>query len=156
MMSTAAATTTHTIEARISLEDETRCQQILALWMAALNRYDATAMDALMRFPHVRLSAGKVTVYDTPGNNPMNLFDRLRQQDGWHHSAWNETKLVQSSPTKAHYAVRYTRYREDGSIIGLYDSLYVFTALDGDWRIQVPLEFWPLSEHHRFEPDRAQ
>jgi hypothetical protein len=156
MMSTAAATTTHTIEARISLEDETRCQQILALWMAALNRYDATAMDALMRFPHVRLSAGKVTVYDTPGNNPMNLFDRLRQQDGWHHSAWNETKLVQSSPTKAHYAVRYTRYREDGSIIGIYDSLYVFTALDGDWRIQVPLEFWPLSEHHRFEPDRAQ
>jgi hypothetical protein len=80
-------------------------------------------MDAFMRFPHVRLAAGKVTVYDAPGNNPMDLFDRLRQQDGWHHSAWNETKLIQSSPTKAHYAVRYTRYREDGSIIGVYDSL---------------------------------
>jgi hypothetical protein len=105
MMSTAAATTTHTIEARISLEDETRCQQILALWMAALNRYDATAMDALMRFPHVRLSAGKVTVYDTPGNNTMDLFDRLRQQEGWYRSDWNETKLVQASPTKAHYAL---------------------------------------------------
>ena len=143
MMSTAAATTTHTIEARISLEDEARCQQILALWMAALNRYDATAMVALMRFPHVRLSAGKVTVYDTPGNNPMDLFDRLRQQEGWHRSAWNETKLVQASPTKAHYAVRYTRYREDGSIIGIYDSLYVFTALDGDWRIQCRSSFGP-------------
>lgn len=143
MMSTAAATTTHTIEARISLEDETRCQQILALWMAALNRYDATAMDALMRFPHVRLSAGKVTVYDTPGNNPMDLFDRLRQQEGWHRSDWNETKLVQASPTKAHYALRYTRYREDGSIIGIYDSLYVFTALDGDWRIQCRSSFGP-------------
>jgi hypothetical protein len=143
MMSTAAATTTHTIEARISPEDETRCQQILALWMAALNRHDATAMDTLMRFPHVRLSAGKVTVYDAPGNNPMDLFDRLRQQDGWHHSAWNETKLVQSSPTKAHYAVRYTRYREDGSIIGIYDSLYVFTALDSDWRIQCRSSFGP-------------
>jgi len=143
MMSTAAATTTHTIEARISLEDETRCQQILALWMAALNRYDATAMDALMRFPHVRLSAGKVTVYDTPGNNPMDLFDRLRQQEGWYRSDWNETKLVQASPTKAHYALRYTRYREDGSIIGVYDSLYVFTALDGDWRIQCRSSFGP-------------
>jgi hypothetical protein len=142
-MPKAAATPTHTIEARISLEDETRCQQILALWMAALNRYDATAMDALMRFPHVRLSAGKVTVYDTPGNNPMDLFDRLRQQEGWHRSDWNETKLVQASPTKAHYAVRYTRYREDGSIIGIYDSLYVFTALDGDWRIQCRSSFGP-------------
>ena len=85
----------------------------------------------------------KVTVYDTPGNNPMDLFDRLRQQEGWHRSDWNETKLVQASPTKAHYAVRYTRYREDGSIIGIYDSLYVFTALDGDWRIQCRSSFGP-------------
>jgi hypothetical protein len=44
-----AATTTHTVEARISCEDEARCQQVLALWMAALNRHDATAMDAFMR-----------------------------------------------------------------------------------------------------------
>jgi hypothetical protein len=44
-----------------------RCQQILALWMAALYRHDATAMDAFMRFPHVRLAAGKVTVHDAPG-----------------------------------------------------------------------------------------
>jgi hypothetical protein len=52
------ANATHTIELRISLEGETRCQQVLALWMAALNQHDAKAMDALMRFPHVRLSAG--------------------------------------------------------------------------------------------------
>jgi hypothetical protein len=32
-----------------SCEDEARCQQVLALWMAALNRHDATAMDAFMR-----------------------------------------------------------------------------------------------------------
>jgi hypothetical protein len=86
-MPEAAATTTDTIEARISREDETRCRQILALWMAALSQHDATVMDALMRFPHVRLSAGKVTVYDAPGNNPMDLFDRLRQQDG-RHAPW--------------------------------------------------------------------
>src|SRR6266404_9144608 len=49
-----AAATTHTIEARISRDDEARCQEILALWMAVLNRYDAPAMYALMCFPHVR------------------------------------------------------------------------------------------------------
>jgi hypothetical protein len=135
--------TTHTIDARISREDEARCEEILALWMAALNRYDAPAMDALMCFPHVRLAAGAVAVYDAPGNNPMDLFDRLRKQDGWHHSAWDETVLVQSSPTKAHYAVRYTRYREDGSVIGVYDSLYVFTERDGDWRLQCRSSFGP-------------
>jgi hypothetical protein len=142
-MPKAAATTMHTIDARISLGDEARCQGILTLWMAALNRYDAPAMDMLMRFPHVRLAAGDVSVYEEPGNNPMDLFDRLRRQDGWHRSAWNETKLIQSSPTKAHFAVQYTRYREDGSIIGVYDSLYVFTVLDGDWRIQCRSSFGP-------------
>jgi hypothetical protein len=35
----------------------------------------------------------------------------------------------------------YARYREDGSIIGVYGSLYVFTALDGDWRIQCRSSF---------------
>jgi hypothetical protein len=138
-----ATAMTHTIEAQISREDEARCQEILTLWMAALNRHDASAMDALMRFPHVRIAAGKVNVYEAPGKNPMDLFDRLRLQDGWHHSAWNETKLIQSSPIKAHYAVRYTRYRADGSIIGTYDSLYVFTALDNDWRIQCRSSFGP-------------
>ena len=135
--------TAHTIEARISHEDEARCQEILALWMAALNRYDGPAMDALMRFPHVRLAADNVAVYDAPGNNPMDLFDRLRKHENWHRSTWNETKLIQSSPNKAHFAVRYTRYREDGSIIGVYDSLYVFTALEGDWRIQCRSSFGP-------------
>ncbi|MFB9269161.1 hypothetical protein ACFFWD_39645 [Bradyrhizobium erythrophlei] len=134
---------TFSVEAQISREDEARCGGVLTRWMAALNRYDASAMDALMHFPHVRIAGGTVTVYQQAGNNPMDLFDRLRKQDGWHHSAWNETKLVQSSPVKAHYAVRYTRYRENGSIIGVYDSLYVLSLLDGAWKIQSRSSFGP-------------
>src|SRR4051795_13476697 len=38
-----------------------------------------------------------------------------------------------SSSTKAHYAVQYTRYRKDGSVVGVYDSLYVFTFDAGEW-----------------------
>ncbi|MGY3528478.1 hypothetical protein [Bradyrhizobium sp. USDA 4452] len=134
---------TYTVEAQISRDDQARCEDILTRWMAALNRYDASAMDALMHFPHVRIAGGVVTVYQQPGNNPMDLFERLRKQDGWHHSAWNETRLVQSSPAKAHYAVRYTRYREDGSVIGVYDSLYVLSLLGGTWKIQSRSSFGP-------------
>lgn len=135
--------TTYTIEAQISYADEAQCEDVLARWMAALNRYDASAMDALMHFPHVRIAGGAVTVYQQAGSNPMDLFERLRKQDGWHHSAWNETKLVQSSPVKAHYALRYTRYREDGSVIGVYDSLYVLSQLGGAWKIQSRSSFGP-------------
>ncbi|UGA45729.1 hypothetical protein HU230_0006740 [Bradyrhizobium quebecense] len=138
-----APAATYTVEAQISRDDRSKCEDVLKLWMAALNRHDASAMDALMHFPHARIAGGVVTVYQQPGNNPMDLFERLRKQDGWHHSVWNETKLVQSSPAKAHYAVRYTRYREDGSVIGIYDSLYVLSLLGGAWKIQSRSSFGP-------------
>ncbi|WP_426434780.1 hypothetical protein [Bradyrhizobium genosp. P] len=125
------AAATYSVDARISPDDQANCEDVLTRWMAALNRYDASAMDALMHFPHVRIAGGTVTVYQQAGSNPMDLFERLRKQDGWHHSAWNETRLIQSSPAKAHYALRYTRYREDGSVIGVYDSLYVLSLRDG-------------------------
>jgi hypothetical protein len=83
----------------------------------------------------VRLAENRVAIYQAD-DNPMDLFTRLRQQHGWHRSAWNEIKLVQSSPTKAHYAVQYTRYHEDGSVISVCDSLYIFKCVDGDWKLQ--------------------
>ena len=129
--------------ARIGPEGAARCERILADWMAALNRHDAAGMEACMRFPHVRLAANTVAVYDAPGSNPMDLFQRLRDQDGWDRSAWTGIRLLQSSPTKAHYAVQYTRYRRDGSVIGVYDSLYVFTCEAGDWKLQCRSSFGP-------------
>ncbi|WP_194474267.1 hypothetical protein [Bradyrhizobium sp. CCBAU 51753] len=134
---------TYSVEAQISPDDRARCEDVLTRWMAALNRYDAAAMDGLMHFPHVRLAGGAVTIYQQAGSNPMDLFERLRKQDGWHHSAWDEIRLVQSSPVKAHYALRYTRFRADGSVIGVYDSLYVLSLLNGEWKIQSRSSFGP-------------
>ncbi|QPF87208.1 hypothetical protein IC762_13345 [Bradyrhizobium genosp. L] len=137
------AATTFTVDAQISPDDRAQCEDLLMRWMAALNSYDAAAMDALMHFPHVRMAGGTATVYQHGGGNPMDLFERLRRQDGWHHSAWDEMELIQSSPVKAHYALRYTRYREDGSVIGVYDSLYVLSLRDGAWKIQSRSSFGP-------------
>lgn len=135
--------TGYTAQEHMADADEKACEDVLARWMDALNAYDAAGMDALMRYPHVRVAMGEVVVYDAPGANPMDLFERLRKQDRWHHSAWTGIRLVQSSPTKAHYAVQYRRYREDGSAIGVYDSLYVFTKQGDDWKIQCRSSFGP-------------
>jgi 2-hydroxychromene-2-carboxylate isomerase len=129
--------------AAIAAPDMVRCEQILADWMDALNHHDAVRMEACMRFPHVRLAANQVSVYDAPGSNPMDLFQRLMDEDGWDHSAWTQIRLVQSSLNKAHYAVQYTRYRKDGSAIGVFDSLYVFTSANGAWKIQCRSSFGP-------------
>ena len=96
-----------------------RCIACLDRFMAALNAYDAVAMDGEMHFPHVRFAGGTIVVYQAPGENPMDLFERLRREDNWHRSAWNRRTMVQFNETKAHMAVNYTRYRADGSVIGL-------------------------------------
>src|SRR6516165_5524001 len=95
----------------ISRKDQERCELLLQRWMGALNSYDAAGMKSVMRFPHVRLAENRVAIYQAD-DNPRDLFMRLQQQHGWQHSAWNEITLIQSSPSKAHYAVQYTRYQE--------------------------------------------
>ena len=119
------------------------CIACLDRFMAALNAYDAVAMDAEMHFPHVRFAGGTIVVYQTPGNNPTDLFERLKREDGWRHSVWNERTVVQHNDAKVHMAVNYTRFRADRSVIGIYDSLYVLSLKDGRWGVQLRSSFGP-------------
>ena len=119
------------------------CIDVLDRFMAALNAHDAAAMDATMHFPHVRLADGTMRVYERAGSNPMDLFLRLREADGWSHSHWRERTLVQFDATKAHVALSYTRYRSDGSAIGVYESLYTLTCEGGRWGIRMRSSFGP-------------
>ena len=122
---------------------EEKCLAVLDRFMAGLNAHDATAMDAAMHFPHVRFAGGTLKIYAEPGNNPMDLFTRLIESDGWSYSRWETTDIVQFSDTKAHCALSYTRFRADGSVIGVYDSLYVLTLIGDRWGIQIRSSFGP-------------
>ena len=119
------------------------CLACLDRWMAALNRYDAAGMDAELHFPHVRFAEGKVTVFDKPGGNPLGLFERLKRDSGWHHSIWNKREIVQRNEAQIHFVVNYTRLREDNSVIGHYDSLYVLALHDGRWGVQLRSSLGP-------------
>ena len=119
------------------------CMATLDRFMAALNAHDAAAMDAAMHFAHIRIAGGRIVIYEKAGSNPMDLFEKLKLEDGWHHSAWNERRIVHLYERKAHMAVTYTRYREDDSIIGVYESLYILTLRNGHWGIQVRSSFGP-------------
>lgn len=119
------------------------CVDVLDRFMAALNAYDAEAMDRTMHFPHVRFAGGVLKTYAAPGSNPMDLFTRLREEDEWKYSSWRTHELVQFSDTKAHVALSYTRFRSDDSVIGIYESLYTLTQVDGRWGIQMRSSFGP-------------
>ena len=132
----------------MSKEDERsriqqECNRVLDDFMAALNAYDAAGMDRCMHFPHPRIAVGKVLVYDKPGNNPLDLFERLKKEDNWSHSRWEKREVVQFNETKAHVVLSYTRFRADGSVIGVYESLYILTKVEGRWGIQARSSFGP-------------
>ena len=126
-------------------KDEVRkeCDKVLDAFMDALNAHDAAGMDRCMHFPHPRIAEGKVTVYDKPGTNPMDLFERLKKSDNWSYSRWVKRELIQFHDTKAHVALSYTRHRADDSLIGTYESLYILTKVDGRWGIQLRSSFGP-------------
>jgi hypothetical protein len=119
------------------------CNRILDAFMDALNAYDGAGMERCMHYPHPRIAVGKVVVYDAPGSNPMDLFDRLKKEDGWAYSRWVKREVVQFSEHKAHVALSYTRFRADHSVIGTYESLYILTRVDGRWGIQARSSFGP-------------
>ena len=91
--------------ARIQAE----CNRVLDAFMDALNAYDGAGMERCMHYPHPRIAAGKVVVYDAPGSNPMDLFDRLKKEDGWSYSRWVKREVIQCNERKAHVALSRTR-----------------------------------------------
>jgi hypothetical protein len=60
--------------------------ETLDRFMAALNEYNAGEMHATLHFPHLRVANCQFKIDDTPGSNPMDLFIRLKVEDGWAYS----------------------------------------------------------------------
>jgi len=109
------------------------------VWNAA----DPDATRKCLNYPHARVGAGgTLVVSETPGDIwPGNFFEMFRQRTGWNHSCWESREVIQSSETKVHLKIAFSRYRADGSIIGTYPSIWVMTEQDGHWGIKMRSSF---------------
>jgi hypothetical protein len=123
-------------------ESESQAMRLLDEFMAAFNARDLKAWEATFNYPSIRIASGRVVAMEGPGFHPPDMFDRAVSL-GWHHSAWDHRKIIHSSEDKVHFDTRFSRYREDGSKIGTYDSLYVVTKQDGHWGVQARSSFAP-------------
>jgi hypothetical protein len=135
------STPEHRDDAKAAVQAE--CNQVLDGFMDALNAHDASRMDSCMHFPHTRFAGNAIKVYQAAGSNPMDLFTRLQSDDGWSYSRWESRDVIQYNENKAHVALSYTRFRADHSVIGVYESLYVMTRINGRWGIQARSSFGP-------------
>jgi hypothetical protein len=116
----------------------------LDAFMAAFNARDVDSWIATLHFPHVRFASGRVAVYeDAAAFRDDFEFASFAQQTGWSRSEWTERRLVQAGPDKVHFAVSFTRFRADGSVLAKYESLYVITRVNGRWGVQARSSFAP-------------
>lgn len=123
---------------------ERRALETLDAFMAAFNAGDAQQWAATLNYPHVRIASAAVRVSPNAEEYAGRFsFDDFRRRTGWHHSAWDKKKIVQSSADKVHIIVQFTRYRADDSKIASYRSLYVVTNDNGHWGVQARSSFAP-------------
>jgi hypothetical protein len=106
----------------------------------AFNERDLAGTNAALHFPYVWIAGGEVRVFEHPESFPGDLFDRLIAT-GWHHTLWDYRRAVQSGKDKVHFAVQFTRYQADGSVIGSYPSMWIVTFKDGRWGVQASSSF---------------
>lgn len=100
------------------------------------NARDCDGMDAVLHFPHIILSAEKLSVWKTPGQLSPRFFDDLAASTGWARSTYHAKQVVLSSPTKVHLLLEYSRDRADGTIISRHANLWIVTLEDGRWGVK--------------------
>ena len=95
---------------------------------AAFTAGDFDVAAEILHYPHIRI-ARNVRVWNTPEDYKADrgpaFMERFRKSKGWHHSVLDRREVVQSSDTKVRFAVSFTRYRQDASVIATFDSLYI-------------------------------
>lgn len=135
-------------DARMASDDEATAGAMAATdaFMSGFNAGDARAHAESLHYPHLRLASGTVRIWETLEAAVAAMeqsFPRLRTL-GWDHSGWDHRRVIHVGPGKVHLDVQFTRYRADGSVIGVYPAVYV--VVEGDdrrWRIQCRSSFAP-------------
>ncbi len=113
---------------------------VMDRFMAALNARDEAALQATLHFPHYRLAAGGMQVFERPEDYTLAAFD-ARAGAGWARSGWDFRHVIAAGPAKVHLDVQFTRYRGDDSVLGRFRSLYVLTRRAGRWAIALRSTF---------------
>jgi len=123
--------------------DERAALVVVNAYMHSFNEKNVAGTNEALHFPHIRFARGGVHIIENPDSIPNDFFERFAISDGWFCSRWDYRRAIQSCPDKVHFAVQFTRYREDGSVIGRYPSMWIVTLRDGQWGVVARSSFAP-------------
>ncbi len=113
-------------------------------WQGAWNVGDIETQISLMHFPHLRLAGNKkFQLYETADDFRMARQDTTARlnAEGWHHTSTLSIDAVQVGPEKVHLVARQSRQHADGTEYNGFDTLWIFTKIDGRWGVQFRSSF---------------
>ena len=106
------------------------------------NARDDQQIRASLNFPHVRLASATVRVIER-AEDFRTPFPALQKAEGWSHSALDSAEVIHAGPDKVHFAIRFSRYRDDGTRYVTHEAVWIVTQLDGHWGVQARSSFEP-------------
>ena len=102
----------------------------------ALNENNIDKCKETIHFPHFRvLKTGELVVFED-ADKLMEWFYGKTNSDNWHHSILDKIETTIITSVKLHTIMHLTRYREDDTIIGHYQALYIITYDDDRWAVK--------------------
>jgi hypothetical protein len=119
---------------------------VTTAFLDTFNAGDARGHAETLAYPHVRLASGTVRIWDDVDEATAAMalaIPMLRERAGWDRSEWDHRRVVHAGDDKVHLDVQFTRYRADGSVIGVYPAIYVVVRTGDGWRIQCRSSFAP-------------
>jgi hypothetical protein len=121
--------------------------EVTDAFLATFNARDAAGHAATLAYPHLRLASGAVRIWQDAdeATSAMEQGMAALARAGWDHSEWDHQRVIHVGEAKVHLDVQFTRYRADGSVIGVYPAVYVVVDDPGagGWRIQCRSSFAP-------------
>ncbi len=112
-------------------------------WAEGFNARDSDRMVAEMHFPHMRLSGSEFQTWQTEQDfrGPQDAMTEQLRAEGWHTTVTKSITPVQTGPDKVHLVIRQSRQHEDGTEYNGFDTLWIFTKIDGKWGVQFRSSF---------------
>ena len=112
-------------------------------WSQAFNDRDVDAMIAEMHFPHLRLAGTTFQTWPTSEDfrAHQGKMTKALEAEGWHTTVTKSVMAAQVGLEKVHLVIRQSRQRVDGTEYNGFDTLWIFTNIDGHWGVQFRSSF---------------
>jgi hypothetical protein len=121
-------------------DSEAEARKVIEAFFPLFSRRDTKGLLSVVNFPHVRVTGSRTVIIASAKEW---IGDPTPLEDDWHHTALDALTFVQSSPTKVHALVLFSRYQADGQRYVSYPTLWIITKIDGHWGIQIRSTFAP-------------